>query len=715
MLNPKQRAAVTFGDGAALILAGPGAGKTHVLTHRVHHLITGYHIPSEQILVITFTKAAAEEMKQRHLALCGGGSRAVFGTFHSFFLSLLKEELHLTNDDILDAKTRIFLLQKTAEELKIATDRLPDFFGNIEKEISYVKNADICPQGGGTVGNEFSEAAGNEAPASAAWGESPYMAAEDVPRDCFSEKYVPRDLSSEQFAAFLVRYEKAKDIYGKIDFDDMLNKARELLLSRKDILEKWRRRYRYFLVDECQDMNGVQLSLVRLLAAPANNVFFVGDDDQSIYGFRAADPGWMRTFDAIFPGSVQIILDTNYRSAPAVVAASKRLIRHNQLRIDKDYAAAQVSVGRITCQSLATSEEEAAYLADALYAEQRKQPQKTIAVLFRNHAQSERVIAALKRKALAFRYYRKEENPYDFFVYRDVCAYFALAAGSRRRADMLRVMNRPNRFLSRAGLEEETVSFDEWAAYHTDAPAVVRAIRTFEKQIAMLERMSSFAAWNYLLRGMGYGAFVDEQAQKEGNQAAVQGEAQRAGYGAVRGVPGQKRPGSGSAECEQAFATIERLARQYPDKKTFLDALRVLRSKGNGNASSGNGSMGAQSTSLEDGRTGTNALSEHRKARQASPAPIRLLSFHGAKGLEFDHVYIIDACEGITPSKKAKSEKELEEERRMFYVAATRAKEELTLLTIARRGNETLYPSRFIKEMAGEGDADLRYCPGQRV
>ncbi len=628
MSDKKQQSAIAFGDGAALILAGPGAGKTYTVTRRVRHLVRHHHVPPEQILVITFTKAAAEEMRQRYLALSDGVSQVFFGTFHSFFLSVLKEELHITNEDIIDAKTKRYLLEKTVRKQRLSVERIGDFFQNIEKEIGYVKNADIVPIA-----------------------------------------FAARDLTQEEFGAFFADYEKAKEDYGKIDFDDMLLKVRKLFAEDAAILEKWQKRYSYFMIDEAQDMNDVQRELMLLLAAPQYNLCFVGDDDQSIYGFRAANPAWMLDFQKGFPSAATIVLDRNYRSAPEIVAAAKRLIRHNEKRLEKNYAAVNVCVGKVRYHAFASESEEAAGLCEWIYKERKEDREKTIAVLFRNHAQSAAVVRAFKKEALAYHYAEEKKNPYQKDIYWDVISYFALAGGEKRRADVLRVMNRPNRFLPRTGLENETFSFAKWKAYHEDSKETVCAIEAFEKQLEIMGRLSSFAAWNLLLKGMGYEAFI---RSREADMLARHCDAGRTG-----GIGQHILAEDNEESAAEAMRKISELAKRLPHKREFLKELR---------------GMTEEKASV---------AATKRTRREESP-PIRLLSFHGAKGLEFDHVYIIDACEGITPSKRAKTAEALEEERRLFYVAVTRAKTELTITTIEKRGGERLYPSRFIKEMSKE-------------
>lgn len=604
-INEKQQAAIRHKDGAALVLAGPGAGKTFVLVRRTMYLVSECGIPDEQILVITFTRAAAEEMRARYRdeMMCSDG--VVFGTFHSIFLSILKEEYGLKNEQILDAKTKQYLLSLVASEMGIDTKGTDDFFLQIEKEMGYVKNAGIDP-----------------------------------------EEAESKILSAKKFKRFFKAYEKAKQDHGKIDFDDMLTMTHKLLTDKPAVLEKWRKRFRYFLVDEAQDMNTIQYEIIRLIAAPDNNLFFVGDDDQSIYGFRAANPGWMLTFGKDFPDGKQIILDTNYRSAKAIVSASKQLIRSNEERIDKDYTAFSKSAGKISYHPFSTQKEEAKQLARMIYEEKKLAPQKTIAVLFRNHSLSKYVIGEFKRCALAFSYDRKKGNPYEHFIYKDVESYFRIATGKRSRGDYLRILNRPERMLPRKGLEREEIRFEEWRGYHSDSPMTLQRIREFEQGLRRMEMLPSFGALAFLFRGMGYETFAFSQMKKEGES---------------------------EEKYEKIFHELTDLSRRYPDKRRFLDELKALRE--------------------EDKKQ-----SDEERKKKDSP-DIMLLSFHGSKGLEFDHVYIIDACDGITPSKKAKKGAAFEEERRMFYVAVTRAKEELTIFTVARRGNEVLYPSRFIKEM----------------
>ena len=300
-LSDVQRQAVTHRDGPMLVLAGPGSGKTMVLTWRVRYLTEFYHINPGEILVITFTKAAAREMKERYLRLTGSQNTAVsFGTFHAVFFQILKLAYGYRADNILREEEKYRFLKDAVFRQKLEPDDEAELISSIAAEISRVKNERIDLQ-----------------------------------------SYKAESCDTKSFCTIFNEYDNRLRRSNKIDFDDMLVYCYELLKERKDILSAWQRKFRYILVDEFQDINQIQYDVVRLLAAPENNLFIVGDDDQSIYRFRGAKPQIMLHFEEDYPGAARVLLDTNYRSTGAIVSGAGRVIAHNKDRFPKDIRAAK--------------------------------------------------------------------------------------------------------------------------------------------------------------------------------------------------------------------------------------------------------------------------------------------------------------------------------------------------------------------------------------
>ena len=295
VLEEAQKEAVTHGKGPMLVLAGPGSGKTFTITRRILHLIETGEVGADRILVITFTKAAAGEMKERFESLSGGRFFPVtFGTFHSVFFRILRFAYRYGAESIVKEDERIRYIREEMERSRVETEDEAEFVNSVLSEISFVK------------------------------GEMLNL-----------DHYYSKNCSVELFKQFYQGYEERLRKAGRIDFDDMLVMCHELFTQRKDILSAWQNKYRYILVDEFQDINRVQYEIVRMLAAPENNLFIVGDDDQSIYRFRGAKPELMLGFRKDYPEARQVLLNVNFRSSREIVEAAGRLIACNETRFPK--------------------------------------------------------------------------------------------------------------------------------------------------------------------------------------------------------------------------------------------------------------------------------------------------------------------------------------------------------------------------------------------
>ena len=297
--NKEQKEAIMHRDGPAMVLAGPGAGKTYVITNRVKALIDEYGVKPEQILVVTFSKAAAVEMKERFEMLTGGRRLPVrFGTFHSVFFQILRLAYHYEVKDIATPALKYRFLEETLNETGYGVDDKKEFLSDIEKEISRVKG-------------------------------------EGIEIDC----YFSSACSAEIFQKMYRGYQEKLQRHRCLDFDDMVVYTYQLLKEREDIRRRWQAQFRYLLIDEFQDINRLQYETVCMLAEPENNLFIVGDDDQSIYGFRGAKPGIMLSFPKRFPDTKQIVLGVNYRCSDEIMKAAERLIGKNNERYEKHIVA----------------------------------------------------------------------------------------------------------------------------------------------------------------------------------------------------------------------------------------------------------------------------------------------------------------------------------------------------------------------------------------
>ena len=293
--NQAQKDAVMHGTGPCLVLAGPGSGKTLTIVNRIKYLIEEYKVRPEEILVVTFTRYAAAEMKERLCSLMGKTQVPVtMGTFHGIYYGILKWAYRFGSQNILSETEKYQILRGVIAQQKMEVFDEEDFIRDIAAEIGRIKNNRI-----------------------------------DV------EEFVSEKCSADAFREIYREYETQRKKLRKIDFDDMLVLCYELFSSRPDVLAQWQKKFRYILIDEFQDINRIQYDVICMLALPENNLFVVGDDDQAIYGFRGADPSLMFRFREDFPDSKQFLLGINYRSTSNIVRNSLKVIENNVHRYEK--------------------------------------------------------------------------------------------------------------------------------------------------------------------------------------------------------------------------------------------------------------------------------------------------------------------------------------------------------------------------------------------
>lgn len=607
-----QTQAIMHKDGPMMVLAGPGSGKTTVITHRVQYLTKEYGIDPGDILVITFTRAAAEEMRERYEALTGGGSRVTFGTFHSIFFRILKLAYRYTADNIVREEQQMQFVRELAQAGGLEPEDENEFAASILSEISSVKGERIA-----------------------------------------LEHYYSKNCPDAVFRQLYAGYEEKMRRAGLIDFDDMMVLCLELFTERKDILSAWQRRYRYILIDEFQDINRLQYEIVRMLAKPEDNLFIVGDDDQSIYRFRGAKPEIMLGFERDYPGAGRILLDVNYRSTEEIVAPALRLIGENQKRFSKAiHTTGRHGKNVITKLWQDPGEENLAIAREIqLYLQSGVRP-GDIAVLYRTNAGPRFLMEKLMEYNLPFRTRDTVPNLYEHWISRNILTYIRIAMGSRAREDILQVINRPKRYISRDAMPDETVSFEKMKAFYAEKDWIAERIENLEGDLRAIARMSPLAAVNYIRQGMGYDEYLIE-------------------YAAFR----RMRP-------EELLETADELKESAAGFKTFdewfahIDAYKE-------------------------------ELLRQAVQRRTETDAITLATMHSAKGLEFPIVYILDANEGITPHSRAMLDEDMEEERRLFYVAMTRAKTRLHVYAVRERYHKKAEVSRFVWEYLGR-DGDSR-------
>lgn len=474
-MNQAQKEAVTHKDGPMMVLAGPGSGKTFTIIQRIRYLIEYYKVRPADILVITFTKAAANEMKERFIKLMEGRKLPVtFGTFHAVFFMILKYAYNYKASDIIREDQKFQFMKQLIARTHLECEDENDFISSVLGEISMVKNSDI------SVDHYYSANCG-----------------EDV---------------------FRMIYEAYHDFLRNshlIDFDDMLVYCKELFEQRKDILAGWQGRFPYILIDEFQDINQVQYDVIRMLADRTRNLFIVGDDDQSIYRFRGARPEIMLHVEKDFPEIKKVVLNVNYRCPRQVVELSKRLILHNQVRFPKEIQAESKEEGIVRNLSFKTQKDQDEYLVRELRRlHSSGADYSSIVVLFRTNMQPRLLMEYLMRYNIPFRTKERIPNIYDHWITKDILCYIRIALGSRKRGDFLQIMNRPKRYLSRDSLPFDTVAFDVWEEYYKDADWMVERLDKLETDIRLLARMQPYAAVNYIRQGIGYDEYLREMSRE---------------------------------------------------------------------------------------------------------------------------------------------------------------------------------------------------------
>lgn len=609
-MNEAQKQAVMHKEGPCLVLAGPGSGKTLVITKRVEYLIKKCGVDPSHILVITFTKAAALEMRQRFEHLMGNEKYPVtFGTFHAVYFTILKYAYHFHAGNIIREETKYQYMKEIVYRLGLEYEDENEFLTDLLGEISMVKNSGIP-----------------------------------------LEHYYSANCPEKTFRNIYALYDEKLRQNRLLDFDDMLVYTDELFRERADILSAWQKKYQYILIDEFQDINKVQFDIIKMLARPQNNLFVVGDDDQSIYRFRGAKPELMLGFQKDYPNAKKILLNTNYRSKKEIVMPAIRLINHNKERFFKEIEAAR---------------EEGDAVSFALYENQREENKKIIeqilgyvenggsyrdiAILFRTNTQPRLLMEQLMDYNIPFSTKDKIPNLYDHWIAKDIFAYIRMALGSRSRRDFLQIMNRPKRYIKRENVEEDEIAFDVLYDSYKEQPWIAERIEKLEYDLKVIGRISPYAAINYIRQGIGYDDFCKEYAE-------------------YRHISEE--------DLLEKLEELQEGARGYKDYDAWFNH-------------------------IEEYTKELNQLSE--KQRQNKEGVV-LATLHSSKGLEFPVVYIIDVNESIMPYKKAVLEADVEEERRMFYVGMTRAKDRLYLSAVKKLNNHEIEISRFIREMNESGN-----------
>ena len=605
--NKAQKEAITQKDGPIMVLAGPGSGKTLVITRRIEYLIRHHKVKPEEILVVTFTKAATAEMRERFLRLMEGKYLPVtFGTFHGIYYGILKWAYRLNADNILSEEEKGAIIREAAEGLEeeLEIDDEKEFLSGISSEIGSIKNNRL-----------------------------------DL------DSFESNQCSPEAFRSIYREYERIRNRRRKLDFDDMLVLCYDLFKKRPDILKKWQQRDTYILIDEFQDINQVQYDVIRMLAAPQNNLFIVGDDDQSIYKFRGARPEIMLGFKKDYEDAKEILLDVNYRSTKNIVYGAQKVIMKNRSRYEKKIVTLNEKGENVHIQETRNPVEESRYVLGQISEELKKGvPLSEIAVLYRTAMEPRALVETLMEYNIPFQMKEHVPNLYEHFIGRNLCAYLRMATGKRERKDFLEVMNRPIRYISRSAVENGEVSFESLRKFYCDKEWMLDRIDQLDVDLRILKQMTPYAAIQYIRKKIGYDDFLRDYALTHKMKLE---------------------------DLTEVLHEIQERAKEY---KTIEEWFAHIEQYGQ-------------------------ELEQKAKRNQYNPNAVSLLTMHGAKGLEFHSVFLIEANEDVCPYKKAEVVEDMEEERRMFYVAMTRAKKRLVISYVKERNGKPMLPSRFVHEL----------------
>lgn len=611
MFNKSQIQAIGHNEGPAIVLAGPGSGKTTVITHRIKKLIEDYSVLPKDILVATFTKAAAVNMKERFLALINEGKTTpvsygvTFGTFHSIFYRILRITNNYKEENIVSNRQKNDYIKEIAIRMRLEVLSIPEFISNAASEISKIK--------------------------------SNMLSVEQFNSSCCKK---------EKFREFFREYQKTLSVEGKIDFDDMLLKCYELLKERNDILKIWQNRFRYILIDEFQDINKIQYNIVKLLALPENNIFIVGDDDQSIYGFRGASPHNMFQFKKDYPVAKEIILGINYRSTKSIVNLSHNIIKNNKVRFEKEIVSAKAEGKMPEIRCFRNQSEELKVLSRKIkeYKDNGVRTEE-IAILVRNNSQIPQIIEFLQNEMVHIFSQTNKGGIYESMVAKDVLAYIRAARNVERlplneNSDLIYILNKPSRFISRQVLAGDNMDFKRLKKVYEHSSEVLRNIDDLQFHLSMIATLNPQAALTYIRYGAEYEKYLKQYAAEK-----------RIRFSGLL----------------KQFSNLQSDASMFKTMEEWLEFIE-------------------------------NQLEKNIYLNDGEKKGVNIMTMHGAKGLEYRVIFIVDANQGIIPTSKAMRDKDYEEERRVFYVAVTRAIEELNIYYIKESLGCQMEMSMFINE-----------------
>lgn len=613
-LNTAQQKAVCHETGPMLVLAGPGSGKTTVLLCRISRLLERGLAKPQEILALTFSKAAAEEMKSRFENL-NGASGVSFGTFHSIFFRILRSRYGWNVEQIFQEEERRSILRNSIEAEKWDIPDLEEYISQFFSQLSLM-NSEL---------------------------EQP-------------NRFTPTGMPVEEFRKLYRAYEGYKERHEKLDFDDMLTQCYQLLREDAAVREYWQRKYKFILVDEFQDVNQAQFACLQILAEKHQNLFVVGDDDQSIYAFRGARPDFLLHFPTLYPAAKKVTLNTNYRSTERIVNLAERVIGNNEVRFVKNMKGIGEAGDKVTFFLAEDAAKEAAHIAEKIgRLLDEGVPLTEIAVIYRTNLQGGAFARELYKRGIPYDLRDNSGNVYEHWVAKDLLAYLLLAENEESDSALRRILNKPKRYIGKDLLvEAETMPYTLLRSFFV-CPSLKgwqeENLENLRIDLNQIRKRTPYDALKYIRKVIGYDEYLEEFAAYRRTSAQV---------------------------LQEIADEIMETAKDCADVRSFREQLERL--------------------SLQ--------MKEQSRKKGQKRNGVALMTMHGAKGLEFRAVFLPSLVEGIVPHEKGMDT--VAEERRLFYVAMTRASEKLCLSAILQRYEKERKPSRFLAEMGLDAEMAFR-------
>lgn len=603
-LNKEQLLAARFVNGAMLVVAGPGSGKTFLLVERICHMIKE-GVKPDNILVITFSKKSALEMERRYKSRIDSSNTSVtFGTFHAVFFNILKYHKVYGSDGIMPLKMKYELLETVGIKLNIPKSAEKNWQNDMLEKISFYKNCEDYKY--------------------------------------FKDYFKMSDEEENEFLSTYSLYVKLCKQNGLLDFDDMVVECKKYLENNASALKFWQEKFRYIMIDEFQDINGLQYEVIKLLAGKNRNVFCVGDDDQSIYGFRGASPSVIKRFLLDYPECEQVILKVNYRSCYQIIKAADTCIKNNSDRLNRpmQQALKHRNPGKVSVHCFENVELESDFVAKEVL----KYDLSDVAIIYRSGHSVSDIESKIREYGIKYVKKQTDKSFYELTVVSVFISYLRIATGFGNKDDFLNVINHPQRNISRELFKSSSTNyFGILESFYADYPKQSKHIQKWKRDNEMIRQLPPIAAFVYIAKGMG----IKEEMSNYYKSDNIY-------------------PGS----FEEIIGCLRTNMEKFSSIEGFLKEV--------------------------DKDISTKRNIENNNMKNNDECAVTFITAHSSKGLEYPVVFVVGLQEGLFPHHKNLSGLGLMEERRLFYVAMTRAKERLYLCGSGSKHGKRL--SRFLGE-----------------